>query len=245
MPPEYVVADQPNNNGFAGGVALPAGSIPAGSTCHCVLFMPTARKSNPTDNAQQRQNDVCFMKGYAEKVEMKSSTSSPWVWRRLVFTLKGDEIRDALGPAQLHSPGNSYQRRMYLASDGSTTGNNVQAALWNEIFEGSPGSDWLDVITAKTSTKYVTFISDKTVILRSGNDSGFVTHRRVYYPFNKNLVYDDKEVGSFATPNYYSTDGKPGMGDAYVVDLFQPQGTDVDSGILNVQMHATLYWHEK
>jgi hypothetical protein len=61
---------------------------------------------------------------------------------------------------------------------------------------------------------------------------------------NKTLVYDDDEAGGQTSQDYFSVSSKAGMGDYYVMDIFQcPNGNGSDN--LTVSPEATLYWHER
>ena len=62
---------------------------------------------------------------------------------------------------------------------------------------------------------------------------------------NHNLVYGDDEVGGQEATTLFSTEGKAGMGDYYVVDLFQPSFGAGESDTLYFRPQATLYWHER
>nr|DAD57370.1 MAG TPA: capsid protein [Genomoviridae sp.] len=128
------------------------------------------------------------------------------------------------------------------------------ANLYAVLFEGTSiqftdqnfRADWLNVIDAKTDASRVTIKYDKTVTIRSGNDEGTQRQYTRYHPMKKNLIYENQESGGDVVFSNYSTSGKPGMGDYYVVDFFQCRyGADADAGSLIFDPRSTLYWHER
>lgn len=248
MIPVYQAAGSTSGTVGTGTVTLDAATVPTGSTAHAILFMPTARKISGSITDHQRSGPMTFMKGYKENIQLLTSNGEPWVWRRIVFTLKGDNIRDAGSTTALPhtSAGNVYNRHSLILSDNTATGNAIQAELWDQIFAGSAGVDWNDIMSAPLERRQITVIKDRRRILRSGNASGTVRYIKDWIPLNKTLVYDDDEIGGFdSTTNFYSTTGKPGMGDLYVLDLFRPNSFTAGSGQIGWSPTGTLYWHER
>lgn len=229
------------------GIALPAGTVPSGSTAHAIIWAATARNLSGTKGEHIRNNTTCFMRGLAENIGVTTSNSAPWLWRRIVFTSKGSDIRGDYNLVYwITTASQQFRRGMVLLTDNTATGNNAQAGLWTQLFEGAAGVDWNDVITAKTDSTEIKIVMDKTRKIASGNDSGTIKQFKDWIPMNKNLVYDDDESGGFdSTAEYYSTDGKPGMGDVYIIDLFKPLVFDTAGGVLQFSPTSTLYWHEK
>jgi hypothetical protein len=62
---------------------------------------------------------------------------------------------------------------------------------------------------------------------------------------NHNLVYDDDENGDVESSSYNSTTSRAGMGDYYVIDMFQPGAGGSSTDLLQITTNSTLYWHEK
>lgn len=114
-----------------------------------------------------------------------------------------------------------------------------------EIFEGTFSRDYLTYMEAKVDSTRVSCKYDRTITLSSGNERGVWRHYNMWHPMNKNLVYDDDEHGDAVQESQVSVNSKLGMGDYYVVDLFQPSVTGTDQERLSVQMTSMLYWHEK
>lgn len=242
-PAFYRVGDGITATPVLNAIALTA-TTPAFSTAHAIIWSPTTREyaspGNASDHARRSQSP--FYRGLSERIRIKTSNSSPWLWRRILFAMKGD-----LDPSvAFHlKTGNRYLRGMALLSDGSITGNTAQGLINNQIFNGTPGNDWNDVMLAKTDTNTVTIMYDKTVQLKSGNDTGIIRDVKLWHPMNKTLYYEYDENGSFDVSFMTAAPGKRGMGDVYVYDLFQPHTFDEDGGSLEFNPNATIYWHEK
>jgi len=112
------------------------------------------------------------------------------------------------------------------------------------VLRGSQGVDYSDIMTAPTESKNYKFFHDSTKVIRSGNDSGTTRVFDIYHPLNKRIQYEDRELGGEWDETLFSTSGKPGMGDFYILDIFQPPFGVTDSAIL-VEPTSTFYWHEK
>jgi len=184
------------------------------------------------------------MRGLKESINIRTSSSVPWQWRRICFTLKGQRIYQANGPG-------SY---FWLeTSDGhvrvvnNVSGTGLGDSILDLVFEGRTGADWLNVFNAKLDTQNITVKSDRTRTIHSGNDSGIMRTYRQWYPMNKNLYYNDDENGGsvLETDSPWSVSGKQGMGDYYVIDLLQAGIESTTDDVLTFAPEATLYWHEK
>lgn len=206
------------------------------------LWCATARdrvssKGDPTASSM-RETDTVFMRGLKESITFQQNTGTSWRWRRICFTVKGrpfaplvDSLETSIGWTRLMS-------------------NKVSSsvAITDVLFRGTAAVDWQDAWVAKVDTQRVTVHYDKLMTLGSGNNLGRFHRFKHWYPMNKNLVYNNDENGEGETINNYSTYGKPGMGDYYIVDFFDgirttPSGEPEDQ--LLFQPQATLYWHEK
>lgn len=221
------------------------------------IFSPTARSfvtanaANTVTDAADRTSTTCFMRGYKENLRIQTSSAIPWLWRRIVFTSKG------LAFSQLSSAEYAPTQQYTGYSDTSIG----MARLWFNlnannspltvgtyngiIFKGTVNQDWNDVMTAKVDTTRISVLSDRTTTIKTGNQAGHFSDRKLWYPFNKNLVYDDDEAGASYTTRYYSTDAKPGMGDVFIVDYLVPGLGASATDVINLNATATLYWHEK
>lgn len=193
------------------------------------------------------------MRGYKENLRIQTSTPLPWLWRRVTFTYKGDDFLVGV-PNTNETP---YVQPYVPYSDTSIgmarkwfnlqVNNQPQtvAAYNGLIFKGRAGQDWNDVITAKVDNSRITVKSDVTRRITTGNNSGHFSERKLWYPMNANLTYDDDEVGGQMETSYTSTSTKYGMGDYYIVDYIVPGVGSSSSDILNMNCTASLYWHEK
>lgn len=147
---------------------------------------------------------------------------------------------DQFGPIANRIETSRGWNRLLVNSTASTTAQ----SLYGILFQGTQSVDWQDVFTAKVDTGRVTLKSDRTRILASGNSKGRFFKFNQWYPMNKNLLYANDENGESETLDVLSTTAKAGMGDFYVVDIFNSNG-GTSSDLLDFNPEATLYWHEK
>lgn len=195
-----------------------------------------------TDNAT-RTAQTCYMRGLAENIEITTNDGLPWQWRRVCFTLKGTALSSVINSTSQALVQQTSQG--YVRVVNTVFGNTAVGAIQQGLFRGAAGVDWSNIMTAPTDTTNVTIKYDKTCTISSGNEDGMIRNYRRWHPMNKNLVYSDDEQGGGETFSAYSTTGKPGMGDYYVVDIFQPRTGGTSSSVLRFEPTATLYWHEK
>lgn len=197
-----------------------------------------------------RTSTTCYMRGLKEKIRLSTNDGSQWLWRRICFTTKGDNIHAFAVPGYniaKRNDVNGFQRLVndvYQAAAG-TGGANVRDEILDAVFKGTKNIDWSDVMTAPVDTRRVTVYHDKTTQIASGNQNGKQIVCNRWHPMNKNLVYDDEQDGESTDPYSYSVVSKQGMGDYYVIDMIRsavPQGT---GSALAFTPEATLYWHEK
>lgn len=209
------------------------------------LFMPSARSlSLGADGESQRERQLVYAKGYSERVRLQVSGGNPWIWRRLVFTLKGTDLFGAF-------------RLYYDASTGGLRNQMVRlfptinadppssANVYAYVFDGNQGLDWTSLITAKVDKQRITVVSDRTITIKPDNETGTVHQSRPYYSLEKNLLYNDDEAGDNKSQQYISTRSKAGMGDLYVMDILEPGVFAATVGSVLVTMDGTFYWHEK
>lgn len=221
------------------------------------IFCPTARSmvtagtSNTVTDSADRTSQTCFMRGYKENLRIQTSSPLPWIWRRIVFTSKGPTFNRLLSleysPAQNFNPYSDTSvgmARLWFNMQVNTSPLTV-ANMFSIIFKGAVNQDWNDVTTAPVDQSRITVLSDKTQTIKTGNSNGYFQEKKLYYPFNKNIVYDDDEAGATTTTSYYSTDAKAGMGDVYIVDFTVPGIGGTSSDIISINANSTLYWHEK
>lgn len=191
-----------------------------------------------------RTATTCYMRGLSENIELSSNSGVPWQWRRICFTFRDP---GSLSTTQVfYNEGTSgFERLLYNVTSGSSPDNTNLSNIRGLIFRGELGQDWSSYLTAPTDNTRVTIKMDKTRTISSGNQSGRMVYHKMWMPMNKNLVYDDDENGGSETARFLSVGGKVGMGDYYVVDIFQAGTGAVSSDTLLFNPQATLYWHEK
>jgi len=189
-----------------------------------------------------RTAQTCFMRGLSENIEIVTNDGMPWQWRRICFTLKGTFLTSQTGAGFGYYIETSvgYQRSVVTAY-----GNPIVGAIQAAVFKGAAGVDWSNIMTAPTDNTTVSIKYDKTVTIAAGNEEGTIRNYRRWHPMNQNLVYADDEQGGSEASAVYSTTGKPGMGDYYVVDIFQPRAGATTASQLRFEPSARLYWHEK
>lgn len=188
---------------------------------------------------------TCYMRGLKESISVRSADGDPWKWRRICFTLKGDRIHSLQTANQI-----LYNRQGGASASGVTrpvTNWPSTALAGGEleqlIFRGFRNQDWVDTTLAPVDTTRISVKYDKTINLTSGNESGFLKTIHRWHPMNKNIVYGDDQTGQGVELTPWSTEGKQGMGDYYVVDIFKSNGRP--EAQLGLRYNSTLYWHEK
>ncbi|AWU66517.1 capsid protein [Bark beetle-associated genomovirus 4] len=241
-----------NNQAVATG-GLYVNGLAGYSMC---VFCPTARSlttasaTNLLVDQADRTSTTCFMRGYKENLRIQTSSPLPWLWRRIVFATKGPTfyVSSAADTPTIkftpYSDTSVGMARLWFDLQYNSSPATVKA-MNTIIFKGNQDQDWNDVITAKVDPSRITVMSDRTCAIKTTNSNGHFSERKLWYPMNKNLVYDDDEAGAAVASSYYSTDAKPGMGDVYVVDYVVPGVGGATSDIINFNATATLYWHEK
>lgn len=188
-----------------------------------------------------RERTSCFMRGLKETVRLQTNSGLTWKWRRICFTHKGGEfIRSAHEGAYF-----SYINGRGPARNLSITDSANRTVFDREIFEGTFNMDYRTYMEAKVDTTRVSLKYDRIMTIQSGNERGVWRHYKMWHPMNKNLVYDDDEAGDNITGSQVSVNSKLGMGDYYVVDLFQPSVTGTNAERMSVDINSVLYWHEK
>lgn len=208
--------------------------------------------SNLLVNAAERTAQTCYMRGLSENIRIQTSSGVPWFHRRICFTSRGASSFNTINStdtAPIQPSGNSVDtssgmERLWFNSSINNTPATVMAQE-NLLFKGIYNSDWNDPILAAIDTARVDLKFDKVWCIRSGNSSGTIKERKLWHPMNKNLVFGDDENGEGEDTSYFSVGDKRGMGDYYVLDIFQAGAGAGAGDLLNVFSNSTLYWHEK
>jgi len=208
---------------------------------------PANLKGTKFDSAT-RMSTRPYMVGLSEKLEIQCNTGMPWQWRRICFTMKGTSLvpnATATGFqfSNVLETSNGVVRVM-----NQVTGNPGSGAMYGlmyVLFKGQVNSDWIDPMTAPTDNSRVSIKFDKTMMMSSGNEDGFIRSYKRWHPMKKTLVYDDDENGGTQLASAFSAEGRAGMGDYYVLDLFRARQGSATSDQLSIRPTSTLYWHEK
>ncbi|QCX29510.1 capsid protein [Plant associated genomovirus 21] len=208
------------------------------------LYENAASAPGLTVDASTRTATTCFMRGYKERITIQTNDGTPWLWRRVVFTMKGPYFitQQTSSFALAQQTSNGIVRNVNSIPAGSTF-----ATFIALLFKGKEGVDFAggDYFGATVDRTNVSVLSDKTRTLASGNEDGMIREFKIWQPFNKNLVYADDEDGGTVDSNGFSSTSKQGMGDCYVVDIFRARVSSASSSQLSFNPHGTLYWHEK
>jgi len=196
-----------------------------------------------------RTSDNCFMRGLKERVQIGTNDGLPWSWRRIVFASKNPDFRTSTAAP---NSGNTINFRVAAET------NNGWARVVNQpviggafddvIWKGQQNVDWKSFITAPVDTTRVDLMYDRTRQINPGNAQGMNKTYTMWHPMNKTLHYDGDEGGATVAVNSsFSVLDKRGMGDVYVIDVFQPGPGRIIGGssYLTFEPEATLYWHER
>lgn len=214
------------------------------------VWCATARSMDRGDGSAAIQDEASrtatntYMRGLKEKIAITTNDACPWFWRRVVFYSKLPAFRTATtGAGNAFSPyffgSNGYNRMVNQPVSGGV----YDDGIWKGTFN----KDWNDLITAPVDNRRVDLRYDKTITLNSGATQGFSRNFNLWHPINKSLVYDDDENGGGESLSPWSVVDKRGMGDMYVIDIFQSgagRGTGTTSQLF-FRPEATLYWHER
>lgn len=229
-----------------------------GSRVGWVVFCATARDLNNNAGGANilidepdRTATTCYMRGMSENLKYETNTGVPWLHRRICFTVRPQTpFHDVTtGDTPTISTFNRAETSLGwtrawidLSLNAMPETMRFQRAL---LFKGDQDKDWTDIMTAKVDTRRVDLKSDTTYRISSGNATGVFRERKRWYPMNKNLVYADDESGDAMQSNVYSVQDKRGMGDYFVVDIFQAGTAATKDDVLKITSSTSLYWHEK
>lgn len=243
-------SNQTGSTSYNSNAAVINGGLPDTSVA-CFIWCATAR-DNTTNSATSlgtvfnqatRTSSTPYMVGLKESIEIQCNTGMPWQWRRICFTYKGPLLTNGPSFASAIETSNGWMR--VLNQLPGTPGSDPQYSFFVKLFKGQNTTDWVDPMIARTDNSRVTVKYDKTITLASGNEDGFIRKYNKYHPMNKTLVYDDDELGGGTSATTFSTEGKAGMGDYYVVDLIRARQGSSSTDQLTFRPEATLYWHER
>lgn len=229
---------------LAGGTSFTLGSPPPRATGFISLYCCTGQYhfSAPSDTDFNRGTQIVYAKGYSETTQVLISDGGQWEWRRIVFTFKGNiygnDVTFGADSNTVVSTSGASMGRVLNEVNGTALG-----ALQDVMFRGKSGVDWINISNAPTDRERITVLSDKTRILRSGNDTEHFHLSKQWIPMNKNICYDDDQIQGGLGSSAYSVSSKVGMGDVYIFDFWQPRNTS--GSTIGLNHEGTYYWHEK
>lgn len=214
-----------------------------------LIWAATARDQSSTapnvSHQSERTAKDCFMRGLKENMTVYTSDGIPWLWRRIVFCQRGNpELFGATYIPALETFA-GIQRVMVNISSALAADVSAFSRLRALAFKGEESKDWANIIAAPVDRSRLTIMSDVTTTISSGNANGIYRKYKRWYPMNKTLVYGEDESGDANTNTALSTTANLGMGDCYVLDLFQPGVGATGSNVLTFEPSSTLYWHER
>ena len=220
----------------------------SGDNIYGFLFSPSARGSSASFGVDKhrRFGDTTFVRGLSERISFETTTAANWIWRRIVFTMKGTEVRGDFPAATLefNLTTEGQARTAWNFLGGHQDGDVARDTLETYLFQGERGVDWNDRFSAKVARERVTVWFDGTRQLASKNDAGVWHNIKLWHPFNKNIVYEQKEQSDEKVDSMWSVSGKPGMGDIYVLDYISC-ANGVIGDVAEINYSSTYYWHER
>lgn len=221
-----------------------------GNEIYGFLFACSARDWGDYNSVYERNRSTVFARGYREKGIMEVNNGTGWLWRRIVFAAKSQQLHDAFpdGTISLNVAQHGWVRPLYNFLGGGANANAAKDMLENTLFKGQAGADWVDRFTASIDRNRVQVLSDKVRQLTSGTISGRFFNHKNWYPINRTIRYDEDENGLVSggnkTNNRWSATGSVGIGDIYVYDIFSCAGSD-DTSTLTWEPQGGWFWHER
>jgi len=215
-----------------------------GSTFYACLYCPTAMEANTSAKDvlhNYRSKPKIFARGYAERLNFSLTTGTPWVWRRICFTVKDADLwreNATLAPFYQETSPNGFVRT-FTQHNSTGAGNYVSGKLFKGVF----GRDWQSSLTAATENTFFDVKYDKTMVIRPQNEAGTYVSVKRWHPMNRTLIYAEDEDGSTELVSARSSTSRYSMGDYFIFDIFAaPEGGEDDD--LTISLQGTIYWHE-
>ena len=225
------------------------------------IFSPTMRwkreNADVNPSIATRESEDTFAVGFKETIRFATDTSSPWKWRRIVFSMYGTEIWQyplATGaytrvlPADNGNTLTNGPRRVWMQLDGATTDTAerlfVRQNVYQHLFAGELNVDWSNPFTAPIDANKVKLISDSTTSITSPNDAGTLKIVKRWHPFRKRIIYEDDTIGKQTSSHGWSAASRQSYGDIYIMDMFL-NADDAGANNLSFGSDATYYWHER
>lgn len=206
------------------------------------------------DDTASRTATNCYMRGLKERIEIQTSGSAAWEWRRICFTFfsnhfylfNDDPLNNGTSVRYNIETNTGVNRALTFFNLGQANDDALSTQLLAYVFKGAQTVDWNNPFTAKTHNDRVSIKYDKTITIRSGNDAGVIKKFSRWHAMNANLTYDEDEVGGTVNDGIISAAVNSSMGDYYVLDMFKPTlAAQSSEESMSFEPEATLYWHER
>lgn len=211
--------------------------------------------AQPTvDDDATRSSTRTYMKGLSERIEIQTSGSAAWEWRRITFTFfsnhfylfNDNPLENGTAVRYNIETNSGVNRALTFFNGANPLDAQLVTQLFAYVFKGAQDTDWRNPLTAKTHSDRVRIKSDRTRVIRSGNDAGVIKKYKLYHPMEQALIYDEDESGGVVGDGVLSAAVNQSMGDYYVLDIFKPTlAAESTEETLSFAPEATLYWHER
>lgn len=217
------------------------------------LFVPNARATRTSvTNPAVRNKSETFAVGYKETVQISVDGGGTFMWRRIVFMLKGSDLRVAMDS---DDTGNLINQLMWQNMEGGCNrvigpldaAFNAPAELTSYVFKGQEDVDWVNRFTAPVDHNRVTVKSDKVRVMRPANETGSSRTYKLWYPIRRTIVYEDDMESDVVGDKPFSTAGLRGVGDMYILDIMgmQTGGGSAPLSTYQFDPEGSYYWHER
>jgi len=209
------------------------------------LFCPSYRFreediAGETEDANaSRTAESTYVRGIREKIYVTTAGGSPVRWRRIIFSTKNRATGITGGTYQATLPGDIRVRPMQVQTGASLI------ALSNLCMTGELGTDYLALINGKPDPNKVKVHRDNTYTLNPGNATGYAKEHTFWTSINSTLIYADHETGNDEVSNPWCQEGRAGMGNIFIIDIFDVAITTNPASTVNFVPQTTYYWHEK
>lgn len=224
--------------------------IAAGETkvrLNCITF----RDLDVSSNAQWKRGcPVVNFGGVAEEVRVETTSASPFVWRRILFTTVyafGEDIKvikeEGLQKGQvLYMPsavpgvlatGQQFRRPAVPESE-------FKDFFTDFFLTRGVTSQSFDTNTSKVNKSKVDVLFDQRFDYNGVGD-GRISKKRLYHRVGKEIQYDVAGGGPGSSPWCCGTSP---LGNVYCLDIFTNRDRDRSDPPATVSSEATVYWSE-
>jgi len=236
--------------------------IELGQVTAAYLWCPTARyrASAPGNYDSARTADTVYYKGIKEQFTLRTSSSEPFRWRRIIFEMSSPPSSEFISVYKYVAgtnevpkggidadPALGYEGVVTYARPLKQLTVAEMDSLEAMLYRGSKNIDWWDRWIAQTDPSQVKVRYDKTRIFRNTNDAGDIRQVKQWIPLEETMQYDEGEIGSADTSGMFSNGKRHTLGNIFIADFFHGNTADTDSAAekLYINCESTIYWHER